>query len=1389
MPKEIHEIKTFLSGTITTPDSKDIPEDAAESSLNIDPVSSDGRLMGIGTDETILEEEESIKLDSMGMINFNGERIIVGSNDIKNNISTIRDLYSSNDKNIETHNIGNITKSSLIIDNNQAYIGLGGSNLSSRPKFAGIVTNNSFTDSDDNSILIEDAEAKRLDAGYYGVRKIATTISATDSQNENTGADEDNYLWGLAPDEKFLFRITVDDATKGSSGNDGTLIPSDYIKDSEGGLINSTIMSIATCISQNNMLWATTKDGKILRLHVNADTKAITVETEITPKYVKFNEEITSTGSDMINSHNFNNKPPPENAILSDIIEARSADGTNYDLIISFWKEGNIGFAPRESYMYKRSITNWTSIEHSAGETDEPPLNIQDVSLDVNGFIKTRVMNQNILFKDISIIFDEYTTRTTHFNSTQNTNNISNEVTLACRHNNEGNIILTNLRQSDTVSITGMTPNNGGHSTGYFYDGKYCKGYKDFEYRDQVHYDYEEDDGIYTPIYNTENSQLTSKHLVADSNEVPDYVTSERITIAEEGRVYDLGRNIGFEEGFRLRVHRFGLIACNESGYTGENLNSNVLVHLYATADKKFCTKAGKIIRYNFRYWSQTFHHAKLFFGVPNQGMEEEHFNNGFFISVNTSKKVHPKNKHLAKEHAIYPNIYDDIYLASSSIPWGTDTSGRGANEELGSCFLNVLSRTNATPSQNTGGFSWLSPSRLESITMDRLGNRAFESLTTTNNYKTPSDNENLAFISESLPGSGEVTGNRFWSVDFDSINLYYSDNYNHFIMYGEFLFYNPFENLTIGGHHIVDGSYQTGYDFLKQGYKANGTYINYKDDYTVSGASIFSVFGSAATVGGAGASPDLFQTWYFSLYTTDSNNYSNGILPLAAAATDYNDWGTLSEDKTIYSLIEFTEVAGNGNNFEQSAKCFYKIALVYDNEAVSQLNMLQSEYTTSADCDYVVLDLKLSPNDISRRVTSIQLYRRGGTTDGDESTQWNLVTNNIPLSIGWMPVKNDENETIYYIKRIHDNNSNILGTYEKNSGLTSTEVTIHTLPNYGLSTICNSFNVVGRCYIPDMDNLTNYLFKSLAGRYNVFNISDEDSFLKLPTTPTALASFNGRLFVFDENNTYIVNTEYMIIEDELEGIGCLSQNSVVTTEFGMFFADDSNIYHYTGKETIPIANSVLKTKSGKEGWLERSKATSASIPNLVFDGNKLSLIVFYKQQTKLSAEEINDLVMDTLADNPELDVLDIISMFNENRALVYNLKNRRWDIWETPTLLPIGSAISGKDGEPIVSDSNNLVFYTKNEEDRRDWEWISKNITLGLDGKKKKFYKVSTQSNVDDDIVEYSLDNGDFQEGSVINKKAKSIQLKIKSQDNLDAKVDSITLTYRNLPTSKKNV
>ena len=53
MPKELHEIKNFMTGTITTPSETDIPDDSASYSLNIDPVAEDGILKGIPDDLTL----------------------------------------------------------------------------------------------------------------------------------------------------------------------------------------------------------------------------------------------------------------------------------------------------------------------------------------------------------------------------------------------------------------------------------------------------------------------------------------------------------------------------------------------------------------------------------------------------------------------------------------------------------------------------------------------------------------------------------------------------------------------------------------------------------------------------------------------------------------------------------------------------------------------------------------------------------------------------------------------------------------------------------------------------------------------------------------------------------------------------------------------------------------------------------------------------------------------------------------------------------------------------------------------------------------------------------------------------------------------------------------
>ena len=45
--KELFEITMFNAGTICNPSQTDIPSEAASNSLNLDPISEDGKLKGI----------------------------------------------------------------------------------------------------------------------------------------------------------------------------------------------------------------------------------------------------------------------------------------------------------------------------------------------------------------------------------------------------------------------------------------------------------------------------------------------------------------------------------------------------------------------------------------------------------------------------------------------------------------------------------------------------------------------------------------------------------------------------------------------------------------------------------------------------------------------------------------------------------------------------------------------------------------------------------------------------------------------------------------------------------------------------------------------------------------------------------------------------------------------------------------------------------------------------------------------------------------------------------------------------------------------------------------------------------------------------------------------
>ena len=1352
MPKNIHNIKTFLTGIVSSPDAKDIPEDAAESSLNIDPVSSDGRLQSIGGDFNVVEEESILQTpDVFNFVNVDGSRLLVGANAVSNSIQTLDNVNPQIDHPIfgtteprpliQTP-VGTITEPTIVVNNNESYIGLG-SQGASRPQFVGKVMTPNVTKTSTSEVVIEDAENKPLDVSYYKINKIATTIPATDSAFGNTKSTELKYVWGVGNGNNFLYRITVDE-----DDTEGTIVLSNIIKDSDGINIPTNLVSIATCISQNNMLWATGEDQKIYRLHVNATTNNVTIESIIE---LSFNKQAGAANGLQFNE---SNKPPPDDAVLSDIIEAKNADGTKSELVISYFKED--GFSSRESYMYSRTLTPWDSsdiVEDNPDEFLEDPANlISDTE------IITRTYFENFLFRDISTIFDDVSTFTTRLDIGPNDNSIiSNSFDLAFRTS-----FLTSEGSSNQTISTQEVVRTFPDETGIFSQGfnnfeesiGQIIGFKKLIINTNNTYPFKQSSGEH--IYKNDADFFNSTGINSDGESAGYKVIHARDFEHTTGNHLDaiskfsLGRNLGFEAGFRLKVNKYGLVATNES----ESLNegNDIYVHLFSTCDKKFIKDGGSV----FVKQISNFSSGKTFFGAS--GLSTQDMPNGFFISTKASYGVDEYRK------PFYISGFNDAELNSDNegdtnyIP-GDESTIMAASclpheSEFGQTDLSRLGEAALIlPTSGYGGFGSIDDKSIfESFAIDRFGER--NSLTTTTTF-APADNENIVFmsLSEKSGISERFTKTTLYAADFDSIRL-------------------------DGGY--TSNGLKTGIDFLKLAKSdfdsSATTFITPKTTTDLGGSCIFPIFNTASlNHGGAGAND--YRIWMFSLHSAGSNNYRNGIQDTQPSGDSnlFNDFnGNFTEKQTAYSSLTFDkDTDGDEKTFLNGAVLFYNLAIVFDNGSVSKLGQHDWEKTLDEDVDGLRITIRINAKDVSPRAVALQLYRRGFDSNGASETQYHLALNDISLLSGWkrILISNDTGEeTTFLEKTVYDRGEQI-GLYQDISGLSLTNVTATTLPNYGISTIVNDKHIIGHCFTEELGNMPNRLFASLTGRYNSFRIDDQLSTLLLPTKPTALIGFNGRLFAFDETTMYIINTDAMIIEDQLEGVGCSSQKSVIATEFGMFIANNSNIYHYTGESTIPIASSILKSKNNI-GWLEKYKGYK---PILSFDNNKSSLIVIF-----LPGIEDYD-------GDDDIDSLDVVFAISDTTlAWVYNLRLKRWDLWETPKT-PKDMAID-KDGDVMISGLQSISKYAVDSNNKRQWEWISKQITLGEDNKSKKYYKVETHSNTDEEFIQYSIDKGDFIQGSNISKKAKSLQIKIDSEDpNLE--VDSISIPYRNLPNSKQNL
>ena len=880
MPKNIHNIKTFLTGIVSSPDAKDIPEDAAESSLNIDPVSSDGRLQSIGGDFNIVEEQTLSRTpDVFNFVNVDGSRLLVGANTLNNSIQTLDNVSTHIDDPIHGTTeprpliqtpVGTIKEPTIVVNNNESYVGLG-SQGASRPQFVGKVMTPNVTNTSTSEVVIEDAENKPLDVSYYKINKIATTIPATDSAFGNTKSTELKYVWGVGNGNNFLYRITVDE-----DDTEGTIVLSNIIKDGDGINIPTNLVSIATCISQNNMLWATGEDQKIYRLHVNATTNNVTIESIIE---LSFNKQAGA-----VNGLQFNesNKPPPDDAVLSDIIEAKNADGTKSELVISYFKED--GFSSRESYMYSRTLTPWNSsdiVEDNPDEFLEDPANlISDTE------IITRTYFENFLFRDISTIFDDVSIYTTQLNvgNTSNSFDLAFRTSFLTSEGSSNQVISTQevVRTfPDETNILTSSQNADNESIGP------CIGFKQLIINTNNTYPFKQSSGEH--IYKNDADFFTGGGNVDSETESVGY---KRINARDFEHTsgdhtnalstFSLGKNLGFEAGFRLKVNKYGLVATNES----ESLNeeNDIYVHLFSTCDKKFIIDGGSV----FVKQTTGFSNGKNFFGASNVTYRPG-FNRGFFISTKASYGVDEYRK------PFYVSGFNNAETSNdegntSLFPFGDESTTMAASclpheSEFGQTDISrlgeaVIVRLNGSILSD-GGFDVIDEKSIfESFAIDRFGER--NSLTTNTTF-APADNENIVFmsLSEKSGISERFTKTTLYVGDFDSIEL-------------------------VGG--LSDNGLKTGRDSLRLAKNNISTFITPKTTTDLGGACIFPIFNTASlNHGGAGAND--YRIWMFSLHSAGSNNYRNGIQDTQPGGDSnlFNDFnGNFTEKQTAYSSLTF---------------------------------------------------------------------------------------------------------------------------------------------------------------------------------------------------------------------------------------------------------------------------------------------------------------------------------------------------------------------------------------------------------------------------------------------------------------------------------------------------
>lgn len=479
----------------------------------------------------------------------------------------------------------------------------------------------------------------------------------------------------------------------------------------------------------------------------------------------------------------------------------------------------------------------------------------------------------------------------------------------------------------------------------------------------------------------------------------------------------------------------------------------------------------------------------------------------------------------------------------------------------------------------------------------------------------------------------------------------------------------------------------------------------------------------------------------------------------------DYDSsWTRTQFGEQLYSSI----FAIPGNNVQMTSSddsafhvtdtgYFYRFSIVYDGFQESPLG---ASYSVRSTGKKVQFKLILTTDNFPKRATAIRMYRGTSvSTSNKELGGYYHFIKEVDLTS--YPVDNLANypdgasgtnlggEADYTESRevtIIDTGPSG-ATYETMSGLF--EDMTDSNVKYKLSAKLNDHLFIANCDHHSQSNAQNMIYKSIAYKPSLINWALD--FLKLPEAPTAIQAFNGRIYVFSKSKTYRIEPNGLYLEDVYEGAGCLGPEAVITTDYGMFYCDENNIYMHDGQTSRAIGDQILHSDTSGKGYLDDLVAAYCKIG---FLSKKKTIVVFHDQAL----------------------------------AYAYHIPSNSWNAWTT---VELSSVCQGKNSELLATyNSNNYLYDMFSNATRSTFDWTSSKIGARHKTQKKKWYEAivayeGTKPTVTlyGDYSGVALSTTEVAETNFVKKNLAKVSkrlLQIKIDGSADTEVDNIGITLR---------